>query len=107
MSFLITVKTLNVLSFQYRHISVCSDALRNITALAVNEFFVLLAYAGTDLFLLSADTFYSFSDISYLLVAWYLLIVVVSLSLVPGATPPVRLVRFSPDHFLLRFIIHG
>ena len=25
----------------------------------------------------------------------------------PGAAPPVRLVRFSPDHFLLRFIIHS
>ena len=26
--------------------------------------------------------------------------------LLSGAAPPVRLVRFSPDHFLLRFIMH-
>ena len=25
----------------------------------------------------------------------------------PGVAPLVRLVRFSPDHFLLRFIIHS
>ena len=24
----------------------------------------------------------------------------------PGTAPPVQLVRFSPDHFLLKFIIH-